>query len=117
MLQFSDVGETEALPAMSPFAMRNENLVVNRSTVRGNPIVEPAISRAPPPLTTQPPPTYTYAPSYAPTAPTAPATPPAAPAAHAALATKLDLPSIVYVLLGMNAITIVLCLTLILARR
>jgi hypothetical protein len=31
---------------MSPFAMRNENLVVNRSTVRGSPIVEPAATRA-----------------------------------------------------------------------
>ena len=98
MLQFSEVGDTEALPAMSPFAMRSENLVVNRSTVRGNPVVEHAAHRAPTPQ------------------PVAP-TPQPAVVAPVVLAAKPELPSMVYLLLGLNAITIALCLTLILARR
>ena len=116
MLQFSEVGDTEALPAMSPFAMRSENLVVNRSTVRGNPVVEPAASRAP----TAPP----VAPPVAPPIAAPPiATPPIAALPTYALPTiapaaaKPELPSMVYLLLGLNAIAIALCLTLILARR
>ena len=110
MLQFSEVGDTEALPAMSPFAMRSENLVVNRSTVRGNPVVEPAASRAPtaPPVAAPP----IAAPPIA--------TPPIAALPTYALPTiapKPELPSMVYLLLGLNAIAIALCLTLILARR
>jgi cell division septation protein DedD len=112
MLQFSEVGETEALPAMSPFAMRNENLVVNRSTVRGNPVVEPAVSsRAPTPQPVVPMP---QPPTVVPMPPTvAPMPPPPMPQPVA----KPELPSMVYLLLGLNAITIALCLTLILARR
>ena len=114
MLQFSEVGETEALPAMSPFAMRNENLVVNRSTVRGNPVVEPAVpSRAPMPQPVVPT-VAPVAPTVVPMPPTfAPLPPPVAPT----VAAKPELPSMVYLLLGLNAITIALCLTLILARR
>jgi hypothetical protein len=115
MLQFSEVGETEALPAMSPFAMRNENLVVTRSTVRGNPVVEPAVpSRAPIPQPVAPMP-QPVVPTVAPMPPTvAPLPPPPMPPPVAA---KPELPSMVYLLLGLNAITIALCLTLILARR
>jgi hypothetical protein len=113
MLQFSEVGETEALPAMSPFAMRNENLVVNRSTVRGNPVVEPAVpSRAPTP--------HPVVPTVAPVAPTVVPMPPTfapTPPLPPPVAAKPELPSMVYLLLGLNAITIALCLTLILARR
>ena len=113
MLQFSEVGETEALPAMSPFAMRNENLVVNRSTVRGNPVVEPAVpSRAPMPQPVVPMP-QPVVPTVAPMPPTVAPMPPLPPP----VAAKPELPSMVYLLLGLNAITIALCLTLILARR
>jgi hypothetical protein len=113
MLQFSEVGETEALPAMSPFAMRNENLVVNRSTVRGNPVVEPAVpSRTPTPQPVVP----TVAP-VAPMPPTVAHLPPLPPPVAPPVAAKPELPSMVYLLLGLNAITIALCLTLILARR
>ena len=117
MLQFSEVGDTEALPAMSPFAMRNENLVVNRSTVRGNPVVEPAVSRAP----TAPPvaPPVAAPPVAAPPIATPPvaALPTYALPTIAPVAAKPELPSMVYLLLGLNAIAIALCLTLILARR
>ncbi len=108
MLQFSEVGEHETLPAMSPFAMRNENLVVNRSTVRGNPIVEPSIQRAPPP-----PPTPAF---VAPTPLVAP-TPAPTPVATQAPQAQQDLPSVVYMLFGLNALSILLCLALILGRR
>jgi hypothetical protein len=104
MLQFSEVGEHETLPAMSPFAMRNENLVVNRSTVRGNPIVEPSIQRAPPP-----PPT----PAFVAPAPFVAPTPAPTPVPQA----QPDLPSVVYLLFGLNALSILLCLALILGRR
>ncbi len=113
MLQFSEVGETEALPAMSPFAMRNENLVVNRSTVRGNPVVEPAVpSRAP-----MPPPVVPTVAPVVPMVPTVAPLPPLPPPMPQPIAAKPELPSMVYLLLGLNAITIALCLTLILARR
>ena len=108
MLQFSEVGEHETLPAMSPFAMRNENLVVNRSTVRGNPIVEAAATRAP----VAPAPTFVAPAPLVPPPPPAPPTPTVAPVAVAQ-----DLPSIVYLLFGLNAISILLCITLILGRR
>ena len=111
MLQFSEVGgEHETLPAMSPFAMRNENLVVNRSTVRGNPNVEPAATRATAPVA--PAPTFVAPAPLVPPPPPAPPTPTVAPVAVAQ-----DLPSIVYLLFGLNAISILLCLTLILGRR
>ena len=112
MLQFSDLGEQEPLPALSPFAMRSENLVVNRSTVRGSPIIEAALTRAPVepprPVVQQPPPP---APQPPPPLPTQWHPPPQM------LQQQHDLPSIVYLLLGLNAITIALCLTLILGRR
>jgi hypothetical protein len=54
-------------------------------------------------------------PTVAPMPPTvAPLPPPPMPPPVAA---KPELPSMVYLLLGLNAITIALCLTLILARR
>jgi hypothetical protein len=112
MLQFSDLGEQEPLPALSPFAMRSENLVVNRSTVRGSPIIEAALTRAPeePPRAPPPPPP--------PPPPQPPAPPPPAPTQwHPPQQMLHDLPSIVYLLLGLNAVTIALCLTLILGRR
>lgn len=110
MLQFSEVGgEQESLPAMSPFAMRNENLVVNRSTVRGNPIVEQAITRTPAPV--PPAPTFVAPVPFVAPPTLAPPTPTVAPAV------AQDLPSIVYLLLGLNVLSILLCLTLILGRR
>jgi hypothetical protein len=41
-LQFTELGagESEAMPAMAPFAMRNEGLVYNRGTTRGSGVLE-----------------------------------------------------------------------------
>jgi hypothetical protein len=52
-------------------------------------------------------------PTVAPMPPTVAPLPPLPPP----VAAKPELPSMVYLLLGLNAITIALCLTLILARR
>ena len=109
MLQFSEVGEHETLPAMSPFAMRNENLVVNRSAVRGNPIVERAITQRAAP-TPPPAPALVAPPPFVAPTPAPVSTPPAQTQAP-------DLPSVVYLLFGLNALSILLCLALILGRR
>jgi hypothetical protein len=99
-LQYSSVTEAvEALPAMSPYAMRQENLVFNRSNQRGTAVIEPA---HPPPAAPVPTPVPTPAPTFAPTFAPTPAP---------------ELPAAVYVLLAANAVTIALCLLLLMRRR
>jgi hypothetical protein len=50
-LQFAAFGEDdEGLPAMAPFAMRNEGKVFNRSDVRGSGVVESLPNTKPPPV-------------------------------------------------------------------
>jgi hypothetical protein len=95
-LQYSDVAEAvEPLPAMSPYAMRQENLVYNRSTQRGTAVIESAQPRPPTPAPIATPP------------PIAVCTAPPAP----------DLPAAIYVMLAANAVTIALCLLLLLTRH
>ena len=43
-----DSGDSGAMPAMAPFAMRNEGIVYNRGTTRGSGVLEHAPPLAPP---------------------------------------------------------------------
>jgi hypothetical protein len=139
-LQFTELGgEPEPMPAMAPFAMRNEGLVYNRGTTRGSGVLEstaPAapvahaqpkpvvhVNAAPPNLPHQcaapaaptpcAPPTQcpTHTPCAAPAAPT-----PCAPCPSAIGNAGLP-PWLVYALLIANVVTIVMCLALVTRRK
>ena len=132
-LQFTELGgEPEPMPAMAPFAMRNEGLVYNRGTTRGSGVLESTapvpqappkpvvhVNAAPPNLqshqcaapTPCAPPTQcaTHTPCAAPAAPCAPC--------PSAIETT-GLPQwLVYALLIANVVTIVMCLALVTRRK
>ena len=128
-LQFTELGgEPEPMPAMAPFAMRNDGLVYNRGTTRGSGVLESmapaqpkpvvhvnAVNAAPPsqqcaPPTQCPPPTQCATP--------APCPPPTQCAACPSVIETAGLPPwLVYALLIANVVTIVMCLALVTRRK
>jgi hypothetical protein len=116
-LQFTALGDDEeSLPAMSPFAMRNEGKVFNRSDTRGSGVVESLPSqRAPQAFVAPavPEERAAYVPTQAPVAPPVVVTETYAPVECATRALARPLSEyLLYALLIANGLTLILCVVI-----
>lgn len=126
-LQFTELGgEPEPMPAMAPFAMRNDGLVYNRGTTRGSGVLESTALAQPKPVvhvnavTAAPPqcaPPIQCAPPTQCPPPTQCATPAPCAACPSVSETAGLPPWLVYALLIANVVTIVMCLALVTRRK